>query len=117
MEAVISSALLGLVLFFVLSLFPTSSLLLHQSRLRGHALELAQAALETLDQPAKSLPAPGNLAQPDQEFDGTVFHSQVVLQSVAGESPDQLLQATCRVDWRDLLGSHQLELGAYLAQH
>ncbi len=117
MDAVVSSTLLGLVIFFVLSLFPCSSLLLHQARFRGHALEWAQSALEALDQPAAALPAPGVLGQPDHQFDGVVFHTQVVLQSVAGEAPDQLLQATCRVDWGDALGPHQLELGGYLAQH
>ena len=117
MEAVVSSALIGLVVFFVLSLFPSSSMLLHQARFRGHALEWAQSVLESLDQPAAALPAPGLLTPSDHKFDGVDFHSQVVLQSISGEAPDRLLQANCRVSWRDALGSHQLELGGYLAQH
>lgn len=117
METVISSCLLGLVAFFVLSLFPSSSLLLHQDRFRGHALEFAQASLEGLDQVARPLPPVGTKAQPDHEFEGVVFHSQISLQAVAGEAPEQLLQASCQVNWKDALGSHQLELGDYLAQH
>lgn len=117
MEAVVSSCLLGLVAFFALSLFPSSSLLLHQDRFRGHALEFAQSSLESLEQVARPLPPVGSKLQPDHEFDGVVFHSRICLQSVAGEAPEQLLQARCQVSWKDALGNHQLELGNYLAQH
>lgn len=117
MEAVVSSSLLGLVLFFVLSLFPCSSLLLHQGRFRGHALQQAQASLEGLDQAGKALPSPGTQNLPDSELDGVVFHSRLTLQAIAGEAPEELLQASCQVNWQDALGSHQLEAGCYLAQH
>ncbi|ODT60667.1 hypothetical protein ABS71_17190 [bacterium SCN 62-11] len=110
MDAVLSSSLLALVAFFVLTLLPSSSILLHQGRYRGHALQFAQALLENLD-----FPAPGQLAAPPHQYEGIAFTAGIEITPVAGESPEQLLQAHCAVHWRDALGDHQLELASYLA--
>ena len=116
MDAVISSSLLALVAFFVLSLLPSGSLLLHQARFRGHALQWAQSLLESLDRPTGSLPLPGQpLAAPTHPFDGVPFQAHLQVTPVAGEAPEKLVQASCTVAWSDALGQHQLTLGGYLA--
>lgn len=114
MDAIVSSSLLALVAFFVLTLMPSSSILLHQARYRGHALQWAQSLLETLDH---DFPEPGRLAAPDQNYEGILFTAALEVIPLAGESPQKLLQATCKVHWRDGLGDHQLELASYLAAH
>jgi len=116
MDAVISSGLLALVAFFVLSLLPSGSLLLHQGRFRGHALQWAQSLLESLDRPGGALPVPGPpLAAPSHQFEGAPFQAHLQVSPVAGEAPDKLVQASCTVAWSDALGQHQLVLGGYLA--
>lgn len=114
MEAILSSSLLALVAFFVLTLLPTSSLLLHQGRFRGHAMQWAESVLENLEGPGRVLPAPGKLAVPDHQFDGVLFRTSVEICALAGEAPEKLVQASCTVQWSDALGRHQTIFGGYL---
>ena len=115
MEAVVSSTLLAIVVYFVINLLPAASLLLHQARFRGHALEWARSLLEELDRPAAALPASGLRMVADHTFEGVVFETQLRISALAGESVEQLVQSQCSVHWKDALGDHQVRLGGYLA--
>lgn len=116
MDAIVSSSLLALVVFFVLTLLPTGSMLLHQARYRGHALQWAQSTLENLERPEGPLPPIGPRAVAEHNFAGIAYHTTLEVTALAGESPDQLVQASCTVRWRDGLGNHQFQLGGYLAR-
>jgi len=115
MEAVVSSTLLAIVVFFVINLLPAASVLLHQARFRGHALEWSRSLLEELDRPAAPVPALGLRVVPDHTFEGVTFTTQLRLSALAGESADELIQTQCTVYWKDALGDHQVRLGGYLA--
>lgn len=115
MDMVVSTALLSCVAFLILNLFPSASLLMHQARFRGYALEWSRSVLEEAAGQTGSLPAPGKQTLPERVYDGIVFHGELEISPLAGEAPDQIVQSQCRVSWTDALGKHEVSYGSYLA--
>lgn len=112
MDVVVSSALLSGVAFVILNLFPSASVLMHQARFRGYALEWSRSMLEESPGP---LPAPGKQELPARVYDGVVFHGELEVSALAGESPEEIVVSRCRITWKDGLGDHEVVYGSYLA--
>lgn len=115
MDVVVSAALLSSVMFLVLNLFPSASLLMHQARFRGYALEWSRSVLEEAADQKSALPTVGRRQLPDRVYDGIVFHCEVEVSPLAGLAPDEIVENRCRIYWTDALGAHEVVFGSYLA--
>lgn len=115
LDVVMASGLLFTVAYLVLNLFPAASLLFHQARTKGHALEIARSHLEEVKaEPFGRLQTERNRVLPNRTEDGVVFHVRVEVTPLADEKPDELLQARCLVNWQDALGNHDVSYGSYV---
>lgn len=109
-EVVVGLALLATTLFFVISLFAGSSLLMQHAQKKQLALRLASSHLEQLRANSLSL-QPGTSALPEVTLEGVVFRGE---QRIEEHPTARLWRVQCSVFWLDRQRKRQVSYACYL---
>jgi len=113
MDVVVSVSLLFLVIFLVLNLFASSSMVLHHAQQRQAALEMARSRLEWLrGQPFSAL-KPGVETLPPLICQGVEFRGECIL---TPRHQGDILMAQCKIRWGSGPQRREVSYASYIAQ-
>lgn len=104
-------ALLGLIVTYVVNLFPMSWFALQQSREQAHGAEVASAALEaSRSRPFNSFIVGSSTPQTPVVLDGLTYTPTLTASAVPGENTTYLVNLTVTVTWTSRNTAHQVSM-------